>query len=117
MRIERLVERYVDMKEPAMLFINRQGDIDSVSLRPGQHDSDDDGRDIVMELLEHAGCSRPYFQICTVIDGVIQDQEGDVITIDDLQAAVRSAEQERIRFYSEREEIYGESAWPHQYAY
>lgn len=47
--------------------------------------------------------SRPYFPVCAVVDGVIQDQGGDVISIDDLPVAVNVAEEEHIRFYTERE--------------
>ena len=85
------------------------GIIDGVTLRHGQLDSE---TDVFQQLLEIAGHSRPYFEVCTVINGVIQDQAGDIISTDDLPALLKNAEAERIRFYSEREQVYGESAWP-----
>ena len=103
------VERYVETKQPLMLFVDRYGDIDGVTLRHGQFDNENHAFE---ELLEIAGHSGPYFQICTVINGVIQDQAGDLISTDDLPALLKNAEAERIRFYSEREQVYGESAWP-----
>lgn len=37
---------------------------------------------------------------------------GDSVTVDDLPRLIQDAEDERVRFYKEREQEYGESAWP-----
>ena len=103
------VEKYVETKEPLMLFVDRHGGVDGVSLRHGQFDNETDVFQRLLEMANHAG---PYFEICTVINGVIQDQAGDMISTDDLPALLKNAEAERVRFYSEREQVYGASAWP-----
>jgi hypothetical protein len=50
--------------------------------------------------------------ICMVIDGVITDHAGHVISLDELPAALANAEAKRQRVYSERAETFAESAWP-----
>jgi hypothetical protein len=101
----------VDTKQPSLFFIDRQGNIDRVSLCPDRFEGTA-VEDIHITLLEAAGCGRPCFPICTVVNGVLQDRSGDTIETEDLPALLKDAEDERIRFYSERAKEYGESAWP-----
>lgn len=108
------VSRHVESKKPLLMFVDRHGDVDGVTLDRDEIDQQDlDEQGVYFRLMEEATFSRkPYFQICTVVGGVIRDQGGDAIELDDLPAALNTAEKERIRFYTEREEMYGAGAWP-----
>jgi hypothetical protein len=63
----------------------------------------------ITETLSHGGS--PRFEVCYVLDGRLR-HDGGVITMDDLPSLIEAAESERVRFYTEREAEYGESAWP-----
>ena len=111
-----LVEKHVKTKKPLLLFVDRYGDVDGVTTK--DHDSDlEDRSDVIMELLDSANNAGPYFQICTVVEGVIQTPNGDIILIDDLPAALADAQSDRKRFYDERAEVYGDNAYPRQNSY
>lgn len=110
--LKRRVETAVQERNKAsMMFVNRYGDVNEVSASNAPTEI----QTVFEQLLEKVDYC-PYFIICTVVDGVIDNQIGDVISIDDLPIALKEAQDERIRFYSEREKEYGESAWPVSYA-
>ena len=107
-----LVAKHVESKLPLLVFLDRNGEVDSATLNQDELDFDTDN--ISWRLHKEAGClSYPYFEICSVLDGVIWSG-GDEITIDELPLAVKEAEAERERFYVEREQEYGASVWPMQ---
>ena len=106
--IQERVEKAINGHEAVLLFVDRRGDVDAVGVRDGVGDQDS----VFFELAENAQSQGTYFPICTVVNGVIQDNSGDIVDIDELPGALKDAEAERVRFYSEREQEYGESAWP-----
>jgi hypothetical protein len=110
-RLMDVVKTHIETKQPLLLFINRTGDIDSVTVPTTERD--EYGDEVMIELATRAG--RPHFEICTVIDGAAS-AIGNFISLDNLPTglaeAVANAEAERVRFYSERAEEYGEDAWP-----
>lgn len=108
----RMIEQHIDSNEPLLLFINRNGDLDRVTVSSEKFSDEDDISAVFYELTESATSDRPHFPICTVVNGLIQDNGGQVISLEHLPEAIVEAEQERIRFYSEREAEYGASAWP-----
>jgi hypothetical protein len=90
---KRLLKKALAQKTPMGLFLNRYGEQKMVIL--------DENREGLATL------GSPSFQICMVLNGILTDNSGDPIHIDALPEAIRGAEEERIRFYNERE-----SAWP-----
>ena len=90
---------------PALLFLNSHGDVDFVTT-----ESTDD---VHVSLVEKAGFGRPWFGICTLIDGVILDNDGNEIAATQLNGALEEAKAERVRFYQEHAVEYGETAWPY----
>jgi hypothetical protein len=97
-----------------MIFLNRYEEVDYVST---QDDGSDDPRELDCELAMRAGS--PYWEICTVrplsgevfIHGDYHSIYGDV-TDELLSATIEEAVAERIRFYKERETVFGATAWP-----
>jgi hypothetical protein len=102
------IERAVSGNDATLFFLDRHGDFDAVAIREGLYDEDS----VYSELLTEANHQRPCFQICTVVNGVALDNSGEPFDFDDVPVAVKDAEDERIRFYSEREQVYGVNAWP-----
>jgi hypothetical protein len=96
--------------EPTMFFVTKRGDVDAVSLRK----EDAENEEVFAHLHEQA--ETPHFEICTVIKGAVQgdllDCDASRLNEEELEEAITSAEDERIRFYTEREKEFGESAWP-----
>lgn len=107
MSITTVVERAVQTKKPTLVFLDRTGSVDFVDHVPNVEDGE---RDIMIELQSMIG--RPCFHICTILDGVIQDNDGDTVTVDSLSRLIKEAEDERARFYAEHPEEFGESAYP-----
>jgi hypothetical protein len=65
-----------------------------------------------LPLLEQAGDGKPYWEICSLDNTGEMVADGDIISDWQLQTALDNAVAERTRFYAEREEAYGPSAWP-----
>jgi|HubBroStandDraft_5_1064220.scaffolds.fasta_scaffold31968_4 hypothetical protein len=108
-RLKELIELALKSGEPTLFFINKQGDEDSISLR--REDADDE--EVFVHVSEQA--PTPNFQICTVVKERVLDSNGELLDVNDepaLAEAIQNAEDERIRFYSERAEVFGETAWP-----
>ena len=60
-RLMDVVKTQIETKKPLLLFINRTGDVDSVTAPTGD--------EVMIDLAEKAG--NPYFEICTVINGTV----------------------------------------------
>ena len=101
-----LLEKAIANKTPLALFLDKYGEQVTVGLVP--HDPDSDA----FRLIEEMGLFSPSFQICTAIDGMITNGDGYPISIGDLPKAIKAAEDERNRFYTEKEKQFGASAWP-----
>ncbi len=100
-----------ETRNALMVFVDRFDDIQFAELE------EEDGIETSIRLHSEAGNSRPYFEVCTLINGQLTDSTADEIlllpwTLDDITQAVASAREERERFYAERAEIFGASAYP-----
>ena len=101
-----LLEKALTHRTPLALFLDSCGEQLTVGPAPSDTESD------AFRLDEAMTRFSPSFQICTAINGVLTNRGGDPISIDDLPNAIKDAEEERIRFYTEKEEDFGPSAWP-----
>ena len=92
-----------------LIYLSRFGEVDRCS-----RDIDDVDEPDYAALAEEA--LTPYFELCTIgVGGTIINTLGREIELGDadaLQDALDSAIAERTRFYTEREKVYGASAWP-----
>ena len=88
------------------VVLNRQGGLQVITIQPSKSREDD-----IRQLTEEVAQQGVTFEVCTLIDGQLT-RLGDRIALFDLGTAIEEAKAERIRFYTEREEVYGESAWP-----
>lgn len=102
----KLLEKAITQRTPLVLFIDRYGEQVTVGLAPSDPESD------AFRLIEELSQFSPSFQICTAIDGFLTNWDGCPISIEDLPEAIRAAEDERTRFYTEREKQFGARAWP-----
>jgi len=103
---QKRLEKAIANKTPLAVFFDRYGEQVTVGLVPSDPESD------AFRLIEEMGLFSPSFQICTAIDGDLTNCDGGPISIEDLPKAIKTAEDERTRFYTEREETFGASAWP-----
>lgn len=103
---KKLLEEAIANKTPLALFLNKYGEQITVGLAPSDPESD------AFRLIEEMGLFSPSFQICTAIDGFLTNWDGDPISIEDLPKAIKAAEDERNRFYTEKEKQFGARAWP-----
>ena len=87
-----------------IFFLDRHGEQTSVILPNNKSDGD------ALCLIE--ATFSPSFEICCILDGNLITNDGDPATLNEVPALIASAAAERVRFYTEREEEYGESAWP-----
>jgi hypothetical protein len=104
------LEKAISERKPVGLWLNKYGEQITVTLDPGESDESD-----VIDLgLEMSGSkmSGPSFPVCIAIRGRLVSDDGDPMSIADLGRAIKAAEAERIRFYTERAEAFGPSAWP-----
>lgn len=93
-----------------MVFVDRHDDLQFIE---GNQDNDE----TVIRLHNEAAHSRPYFEVCTLINGELTDSTATEIllrpwVLDDIMQAIAAARQERERFYTERAEVYGAAAYP-----
>ena len=105
---KRLQRIEADTKCAHLIFLDRLGYVDYVSYM------DEVDEFPTVELLERAG--KPHFEICSVRPSTGECFVGDNwitdMTDEILSEAVAAADAERTRFYTERAEVYGESAYP-----
>lgn len=102
----KLVEKAITQRTPLALFLDKYGKQVTVGLAPSDPESD------AFRLIEELSLFSPSFQICTAIDGYLTNWDGFPISIEDLPKAIWAAEDERNRFYTEKEKQFGASAWP-----
>jgi hypothetical protein len=100
------LEKAIREKRPAGLWLDKHGEQVTVTFAP-QHP--DEG-DVSVRLQE--AMSVPSFPIAVAVRGRLFSNDGDPMSIDDLPEAIKAAEDERTRFYTEREKEFGPSAWP-----
>ena len=105
---EKKVLTAIRNKNNLILFLNRHGEQTSFEVAPTK-DPESDAIRLEEAMLAY---SSPSFQICTIIDGFITDWYGDEISVEDLSETIKSAEEERNCFYTEKERIFGTTAWP-----
>ncbi len=103
---KKLLEKAIANKTPLALFLDKYGEQVTVGLAPRNPESD------AFRLIEEMGLFSPSFQICTAIDGFLTNCDGYPISIEDLPKAIKAADDERNRFYTEKEKQFGASAWP-----
>lgn len=103
---KKLLERAITQRTPLILFIDKYGEQVAVGLAPSDPESD------AFRLIDELSLFSPSFQICTTIDGFLTNWDGDPISIEDLPKAIKAAEDERNRFYTEKEKQFGARAWP-----
>ena len=107
------VEKAILNRTPFEVFLNNYGEQETLDLGPRDADEDEEADDAERLLREMCpGTSRPTFDVCAVIDGRLVDPAGSSISLDDLPRLIKEVEDERVRFYSEREKRFGPSAWP-----
>src|ERR1039458_2044542 len=102
----KLLEKAITQRTPLVLFLDKYGEQVTVGLAP--HDPESDA----FRLIEQMSLFSPSFQICSSIDGFLTDRDGYPISIEDLPNAIKAAEDERTRFYTEKEKQFGARAWP-----
>lgn len=116
MNIAEAVQQALGSGKPTIFFVNRLGENDSLSLRE-DYTSDED---IFVALQVQARYGGPYFEICSVVNGKVQASliaTSDIgLDEEKLTRAVKAAQEERTRFYTEREERFGKAAWPRRIA-
>jgi hypothetical protein len=107
---KRLAQATNDEDNVHLIFLNRYGDVDYVSTE------DDNSDDNHSELAMRAGS--PCWEICTVRPSTsevfVQSDwhSTEELTDELLSETIEGVVAERIRFYTEREEILGASVWP-----
>ena len=96
-------------RKPFALFLSKYGEQET-----GIFDEPDDAElDETDQFFDEAMCRpKPSFDVCTVREGRLIDNFGNPISLDDLPRLIKEAEDERVRFYREREKEFGPSAWP-----
>lgn len=111
-QLQAAVQNAIQTKTTTMFFVDRHGEIDQVTVTGRSAQEDEWPLHLIARI------STPYFEICTVGpdgNGKIKLFEGVIsrdISVNDLLEAEQAAQAERVRFYSERAEQYGDSAWP-----
>jgi len=107
-----------------IILLDRLGEIDMVSLEADEHFEEGDGLNWTALLEEAQAHSTPYFEIMSIRStsagssvlsshfGQIDFQPAEYLSDEQLQGAFDAAVAERLRFYKEREAVFGESAWP-----
>ena len=98
------VERALQGQVNVTLFLDRYGVECPISLT--NHKDEEDS----LRLTEAR--YSPSFEICCVLDGILMSPDGTPIEIESIPFFIKQAEAERIRFYTEREQSFGASAWP-----
>jgi hypothetical protein len=101
------LEKAIQEKQPLNLWVNKHGDLIGVTF---EHAGSDEAACI--RLTQDAPLG-PSFPVCIVVRGRLLTNDGDPMSIADLPKAIKAAEAERVRFYTEREKEFGPSAWPH----
>jgi hypothetical protein len=99
-----LLKRAITNKTPAALYLNKHGEQATVEIERDNSEED------AFRLSQ--GMDSPSFEVCMALDGRLTDRSGDAISINELPRAIKDAQAERIRFYTEREKEFGPSAWP-----
>lgn len=94
-------------KKPLSLWVSKNGDVVGITLQEAAGDE-------AVALTDEA--DTPLFPVCAAIRGRLTGNDGDPMLMADLPKAIKAAEAERIRFYTEREKEFGPSAWPHRAA-
>jgi hypothetical protein len=107
------IEKAILNRTPFELFLNSYGEQETLDLGPRDPDEDEEADDAERLLREkYPGTGRPSFDVCAVIEGRLIDPTGKSISLDDLPNLHREAEDERVRFYTERAKEFGPFAWP-----
>jgi hypothetical protein len=110
--VSRLIEG-ADENQMHSIFLNNRGEVDHVSVDRVSEDGEPVG---VTFLLERQTAGRPTFSILNILpEGIFLENTAQVVFIaedETLLEAINYAASERERFYSERAEEYGPSAWP-----
>jgi hypothetical protein len=110
--VSRLIEG-ADKNQMHSIFLNNRGEVDHVSVDR----VNEDGEPVEVFLVEEqAAGGRPTFSILNILpEGIFLENTAEVVFIaedETLLEAINYAAGERERFYSERAEEYGPSAWP-----
>jgi hypothetical protein len=100
-----MLEKAIREGKTVGLWLDKYGEPVTVTLVP-RSDHDDD------VIRFHEEMSVPSWPICIAVRGRLLDNDGHPMLIGDLPKAIRAAERERTRFYTEREKEFGPSAWP-----
>jgi hypothetical protein len=98
------LERAVTERKLCGLWVNKYGQLVTISLEPRQDEDD------LLRLMEEV--STPSFPVASAARGRLIDKDGNLVELDDLPRLIKDAKAERIRFYTEREKESGLSAWP-----
>ena len=115
------VKNYIESaveNQSYIIFLNREEEIDCVSEQVNGDADDDDYSDMWWNLQEEARVRSggPYFEILSFSPtcGLLHHngQPLNAFNDDELLDAISQAEEERIRFYQEREAEFGPTAWP-----
>jgi hypothetical protein len=99
------LEKAIEEKKPLNLWINKYGKVVGATLQQPEKTEEA----TFIRLAEEAP-SIPSFPVCVAVRGRLLTNEGDPMVIADLPKAIKAAESERARFYTEREKEFGPSA-------
>jgi len=110
------VQQALESKKPTLFFVDRQGNIEDVSLEAKAHDEKWATEEWVILLNEEAKMASggSYFEICSIGPNA-NDMTQLFLNVPDLanlSEALEHARAERTRFYVERVEAHGMSALP-----
>lgn len=85
-------------KQPLSLWLDKHGNLVALRFTDGD--------------VAESPSSKPAFPVCIAIKGRLLDNDGNPMSLNLLSKAVKTAEAERTRFYTEQENRFGPSAWP-----
>jgi hypothetical protein len=104
------LEKAILNRTPCEFFINRYGEQETLDV--GRNPDPELDLDDAERLGEEFALYAPTFGVCCALKGELLGTDGNPVSFDDLPRLIEEAEDERVRFYSEREKEFGPSAWP-----
>lgn len=103
------LEAAIATKHTLTFYLDNRGDQRIERIDERQNDETTDS--LVERLVTATEGRSPTFAVCYVLRGNLQ-QNGKDVLLKNVPALIDDAENNRVRFYMEREEMYGEPAWP-----